>query len=240
MSLKLVETERIRLHEQHEAERLEKTCQQIQKDGILWNPIIGMELSNGECMVLDGAHRYASLVRLGCQRIPVQVVHPMAVTVGAWDHVVKMGKWMKELHMDPECSWVGRKREDIYQIEWKTAEGTQGCFGPSGDHPSMKEQLEVWHRLVRTYSEAGPVRRVRGEHVSLLREAVLFRHPVLQLSDLTRLVETGNVLPAGVTRVTVQGRLVNLGIPLEWLQKEKPVESMWKAQCREWEQKVFS
>ncbi|PTX64683.1 ParB-like nuclease family protein [Melghirimyces profundicolus] len=238
-SLKLMEVDRIRLHECHEATRLEETCRRIRDDGEVKNPIIALPLSEGGCLVLDGAHRFASLLRLGCRKAPVQLVDPKDVVLKAWSHLVSRGEWLDRLRSDPKLSWTTHPPEGVRGIRWMTGEGSSGWIVPSERNPSLKEELEVWHRVVLSYSIAGPVRRLRANgETSLPEGSVLFEHPSLSVHQLRRLGEAGEMLPAGVTRFTVRGRLLNLGVPLSWLYGEGPGESEWEAQCRRWEDRM--
>jgi cysteine synthase/O-phosphoserine sulfhydrylase/cystathionine beta-synthase len=64
----LVELEKLRPHEEADANYLKELTQQIASDKILKYAIVADQKTN---VILDGEHRYNALKNLGCKRIPV-------------------------------------------------------------------------------------------------------------------------------------------------------------------------
>ncbi|SEN05473.1 ParB N-terminal domain-containing protein [Lihuaxuella thermophila] len=222
------------LHEAHEPARLKKTCEAIQREGMLRHPILATPMDHGY-LVLDGAHRLQSLRELGCSFAPVQVLERGQFVLSAWDHQVPDGEWLDH--------WLDRSGV----ICRPSSEGTSGerviatmirnhqrfCLLLKTDN--HLEHLAVWRQLVATYSSRFKVCRLPQHPVTQTDPGmVCFQHPVWELEDLMETVLQGQVLPAGVTRFMVEGRLLNLCIPLTVLNDHELAETQWNQSLNFW------
>lgn len=79
----LIPVERLRVHEEIQADLLERIMDQIKEDGYVKRPIL---VAEDHWVVLDGHHRFAALQALGCRRIPCYVVDYFseAVDLSLW------------------------------------------------------------------------------------------------------------------------------------------------------------
>ncbi|WP_139490118.1 ParB N-terminal domain-containing protein [Brevibacillus dissolubilis] len=248
-SLQLVETQQICLHEEHETSRLTHTSMTLVQDGVLRHPPLAMQMTDGRYLILDGAHRTAALQHLGSRYIPVQVVKQDELRLDAWEHIVAIGSWFHELKKHPELAWhttpidgqrpiaeVINSSGETYYLYLKGHE--------SGEQPHLSDTLRVWHSIVGSYSKTYAVlRRPRGTVQKSAEGTVCLRYPVYAVEELEQLVAQGHVMPAGVTRFLVSGRLLNLGIPLSMLMEQEQVDQAdhqgrWMELCRQWENKL--
>jgi L-serine kinase (ATP) / ParB family transcriptional regulator, heme-responsive regulator len=239
-SLKLVELEQIRLHEPTECVRLDQTVQAISREGVLRNPLLAIQLENFDYLILDGAHRTGALKKLGCQRIPVQVVNPAQVTVDAWEHVIPIGPWLDELHQDPSLLWTTVLFDQAPLIA-KIVEPDgipQFVYLKENKEDPMK-RLQAWHRIVEAYNKDYPVQRFpKGSCLVPEPGMVLLQYPTCTLNDLEEIVSSGYKVPAGVTRCMVEGRLLNLRIPISLLTSSTPDLEEWQRLCEKWSEKL--
>lgn len=227
-SLRLAELERLDLHERHETARLSRTCEAIREEGVLRHPLLAVETGEGRLLVLDGAHRMSALKRLGCRRAPVQVVRPADLILETWDHMIPEGPWLDRLREDPCFRFVGGSAARDWLAELTDGEGRTAFILPEGI-PESGGRLRAWHRLVETYSGKYPVRRFpRGSRKRPEKGSVILRYPRLTLEELVATVQRGEVMPAGVTRFIVDGRLLNLRIPLHLLTAERVDFGEWE------------
>ena len=226
-TLKMVAVDQVCLHEAHEAVRLEDTGRAIREDGFLRNPPLAVRMSDGRYLIVDGAHRTCALQSIGCRRIPVQVVDGKGLTIESWGHVVEKGLWYERLLSHPDLALEG----EVALAEVTNAQGeTTRLYCSANASP-----LEAWHRIVSAYSRDQAVRRVAsGTPLSLRENQVLLTYPSCSLHELEKIVCEGQVVPAGVTRFTVQGRILNLRIPLRLMTERTMNAGEWEELLMQW------
>lgn len=237
-SLKLVRTELIRLHEPTEPTRLNRTLRSIQEEQMLKNPLIAISLSNKQYLILDGAHRYHVLKNLGCDWIPIQIVDSSKVTLDSWDHLVPDGLWFKNLQTNKSLFWT-----EHIQKKPLVAEIVQPCGKKNYVYPksptTSSSRLRAWKQIVESYSSLYPVTRLpQGACTTPDSETVLLRYPAYTISDLKQIILSNEMVPAGVTRSIIDGRLLNLQIPLYILTSLAPNKIEWNSLCHQWSTKL--
>lgn len=79
----LVPAERLRIHEEVVAPKVEELAAALRREGSVRLAIVADATTY---VVLDGHHRLAALRKLGCKRIPVLLVdyHQPGIRVGTW------------------------------------------------------------------------------------------------------------------------------------------------------------
>ncbi|MFC4766592.1 ParB N-terminal domain-containing protein [Effusibacillus consociatus] len=236
--LQLVDIDQICLHEAHEPSRLVDTCEAIEEEGVLRHPPLAVLMRDGRYLILDGAHRTCALQNLGCRRIPVQVVEQDEFLLEAWVHLVPIGPWLGQLRDDSSLNWVTHISNGWPIAQLVEQDGQTYFLHPKGSEDDAFVRLDAWHRVVEAYSKEYPVQRM-PESSNPPPEAgkVILRYPACSLSELEELVMAGRVLPAGVTRFVVSGRLLNLRIPLHLLTDPlSPGE--WERLCARWSESL--
>ncbi|MDA1478081.1 ParB N-terminal domain-containing protein [Bacillus changyiensis] len=214
-NLKMVDRTLIVLHEAHEPSRLEKTKRSIQTEGVLRHPPVAVEMKNGQYLIIDGAHRTCSLQALGCSQIPLQIVNVEDVMVGNWDHVVPSGDLLAYLENNQQAFRV----ETVPLKEYALAKVQKGDVTYYVYPLSSEGQLDAWHQLVDVYQHQSRVTRVPAEiEIKLEPNMLRISYPTYTLQEIEEVVLQGKVMPAGVTRFEIQGRILNLQIPLSMLQ----------------------
>ena len=184
----------------------------MQAEGEQRNPVIVSPYED-RYLVLDGAHRVRALGELGSRFALVQTVDPPEKAEG-WGHLLD-GLEIAELG-------------NIGGIEVSETPGpaplaeveTAGTILSISAH---EEGLEGWVRalwdLQSFYPKAGLVRRVEPDGAfHLSRNEVLIRYRAFTPGDLAAIVDSGAVLPAGITRFRVQERVLGVRYPLHRMQ----------------------
>jgi hypothetical protein len=211
-NLLLVDLECLFLHEAHDEDRLLRLRERMQAEGEQRNPVIVSPYED-RYLVLDGAHRVRALGELGSRFALVQTVDPPEKAEG-WGHLLD----------GIEIAELG----NIGGIEVSETPGpaplaeveTAGTILSISAH---EEGLEGWVRalwdLQSFYPKAGLVRRVEPDGVfHLSRNEVLIRYRAFTPGDLAAIVDSGAVLPAGITRFRVQERVLGVRYPLHRMQ----------------------
>ncbi|MDH8001279.1 ParB N-terminal domain-containing protein [Bacillus cereus] len=218
--LQLIDVDQIFFHEPVEPARLKRILPEIQKEGILHHPIIVTSLSKNKYLVLDGAHRAHSLRQLGYPKIPVQLVDTTNISIEPWEHLLQTGPWLDSLQQELPLKWMDRLLSNSPVATVVYPDQTKFWIYPK--YESMKHRtrthLKEWCQLVEFYTQDQSVIRLpQGKYIFPKENQILFRFPTLTLEEIKEIVYAGELLPAGVTRFIVQGRLLNLNIPLSLL-----------------------
>ncbi|MGN7470604.1 ParB N-terminal domain-containing protein [Brevibacillus sp. SAFN-007a] len=235
-SIQVVDSDRVCLHENHEPNRLDETCKSISQQGMLLHPPVARRMQDGRYLILDGAHRTAALQKIGCRRIPVQVVTDADYQLEAWAHLVPLGPWLNGLNQNDSFLW-----KDEHQGEQETvatviyADGKERYVTASRKGIGSMPMLKLWHQIVQSYSSAYPVRRIpQGMKVLPEEGTVCLRYRPYSMEEIEEVVRQGHVMPAGVTRFLISGRLLNLKIPLSLLLHATFDEQEWNEYVKHW------
>ncbi|WHX28272.1 ParB N-terminal domain-containing protein [Brevibacillus agri] len=235
-SIQVVDSDQVCLHEDHEPNRLDDTCQSISQQGMLLHPPIARRMQDGRYLILDGAHRTAALQKIGCRRIPVQVVTDADYQLEAWAHLVPFGPWLNGLLQHDAFLW--KEEQQVEQAHIATivyADGSKNYVSASEDGAGSTHRLRLWQQIVQSYSSSYPVRRIpHGMNVLPEADMVCLRYRPYTMEEIETIVTQGHVMPAGVTRFLISGRLLNLKIPLSLLLDPRFDEQEWEAYRQHW------
>ncbi|KWU60978.1 ParB N-terminal domain-containing protein [Priestia megaterium] len=237
--LKLINTDSLFLHEPTEQLRLDKISILIEKEGIIRNPLMATPLEDEKYLILDGAHRTAALKKLGCRRVPVQVVQPAQFQLFSWDHIVPLGDWLQQLYNIPNLKWSSEEPAgDSLMATSVSANGTVHYAFADFIH-TEEEKLDIWCQLVESYSQQHSVKRLpHRECLYPEEDFILLQYPAYTLDALKRRVLNKKTFPSGVTRFLINGRLLNLSIPLDILISETANKKEWNQLLERFESKI--
>lgn len=247
-TLQLVDLKDVCLHEAHEESRLLETSRAIEKDGMLRHPPLAVRMRDGRYLIIDGAHRTGALRVLGCVKVPLQVVEESDFTLEAWFHAVPVGEWQEAVRRDPSLRLTELRESEQPLAEMVEADGSltyiYAASSSQSEHSqsshmqsssSRSARLHAWQKLVAAYTTAHAVNRIAPTRPHVVQPStVLMRYPACTLQDLEEAVLAGDVMPAGVTRFTVAGRLLNLCIPLEVLHEASFEAERWERLLDRW------
>jgi hypothetical protein len=223
--LRLVEAERLLLHESREPSRLAALRETIASEGVQSHPVIAARHGD-DYLVLDGAHRVGALTGLGCDLILVQTVEAPA-KAESWTHVLEtpgipdiLAGRLRSLEHRMEGVELARGERCGGELPLgvlAAVETEEGCLA-LGSVAGIREQARALWTLQQAYPGEVSVRRViPGEPVepSPGRVAVYYRR--FSLDELAEVVRGGETLPAGITRFRVTERVLGVRLPLEYL-----------------------
>ena len=208
--LRLVELERLILHEAHDEDRLASLRGRIAAEREQRNPVIVS--SQGDCcLVLDGAHRVRAVRELGCRFVLAQFVDPPQ-RAESWAHLLA-GLEVDELR-GIEGIEVSEVPGGVPLAEVEVAGGERVSVR-SREEGLLAEVRALW-ALQALYPEGVVVRRVEPSSLLAPMEGeAIIRYRPFAPEELVEIVRSGAVLPAGITRFRVRERVLGVRYPLE-------------------------
>jgi L-serine kinase (ATP) / ParB family transcriptional regulator, heme-responsive regulator len=214
------------LHEAHDEDRLVSLRERIEAEREQRNPII-VSPHEDRYLVLDGAHRVRALGELGSRFALVQVVEPPEKAEG-WGHLLD-GVGRAELD-NIEGIEVSDRPGDALLAEVETAGGETLLLSAKED--GLRGRVRALWDLRSFYPRGAVVRRVEPDGTARLsRGEALIRYQPFTPGELAEIVDSGTVLPAGITRFRIQERVLGVRFPLDRMKEGDP--SARNAELRE-------
>jgi len=233
LGLRLVPTDKVFPHERFHPARVERLKKRLTQEGRLVNPPIVAAMSGERYVVLDGATRVTSFQQINIPHIIVQVVDLQRgnVKMNTWFHVVHGGGSESLVQV------VGRVAglqltplpvETLPHALWeRSALGYLITAERSGyllelTDRSSGDWIDVLVELVDAYGAWGDVGRTLDTDLDALTTqypdlAGLFVYPQFSPEIVIQVAERGRLLPAGITRFLIPGRILRLNAPLDVL-----------------------
>lgn len=247
-SLRVLPLERVIPHEQTDPERVAQLIKALQRDTKLKNPLIVTEWQ-GHYVVLDGATRVTALKEMEFQYVVAQVVSHSndSITLKTWNHVkhgIGIEKLFRLIESLPEIKVMAA---DLGLIQDLMVERGGLCYVIFPNKKAFvieaspgHNRLDALNKLVAAYIEGGSVVRTASADIeAVLREfphmSGLFVFPTFTVEQVLQISKAGKVLPAGITRFIIPGRVLRLNLDLNRLQKDEPatLKSIWLNQIVE-------
>jgi hypothetical protein len=221
------------LHEAHDEDRLVSLRERIDAEREQRNPVI-VSPREDRYLVLDGAHRVRALGELGSRFALVQTVELPEKAEG-WGHLLK-GVGRAELD-NIEGIEVSDRPGDALLAEVETAGGEALLLSAKED--GLRGRVRALWDLRSFYPKGVVVRRVEPDSTARLSDGeALIRYRSFTPRDLAEIVDSGTVLPAGITRFRVRERVLGVRYPLDRMMEGDPgarnaelrefVESRWE------------
>jgi len=241
MNLAVVPVDKVFPHELIDPRRVENLIHKLNKSDVFTNPPIVIR-SNDHYVVLDGATRVSSFKKLSYPHIIVQVLREKDnYSLDTWHHVIRkinIEKLLSLLNDIPEISIV---RSNMKTVQADMFEYGGLCYIQTSDkavyHIQPKTEinhLDVLNRLTKIYIEASHVTRTLDSNIdTLMKEfpdlSCVVSFPLFTLNQVLQISDSGKVMPAGITRFIIPGRVMRLNASFEFLKSDKSLEqkNMW-------------
>jgi len=207
--LRLVDLDCLILHEAHDEDRLSRLRKRMEAEGEQRNPVI-VSPHEDRYLVLDGAHRVRALGELGSPLALVQTVEPPEKVEG-WSHLLGRIE-TADLGTIEGLEATGRPGDSpLAEVE---AAGEMLFLSSTGE--GLQGRVRALWSLRSLYPRDVAVRRVEPDGVVRLSEGeVLIRYRTFTPTELAAIVDSGAVLPAGITRFRVKERVLGVRYPLD-------------------------
>ncbi len=221
-------------HEEVDDRRATRLAEELVRDGVLRNPPL-VALDGERHILLDGATRAEALRRLGSAHTVVQeVTDPADALLETWHHVITgieptllldAMAATERVRLDPVTGDA-----EAHAVEYGglcsvvTADGRSFVAFPE---PGAN-RFDALDAFAHAYTGAGIVSRTLETDLDILlatypRLAALVEFPQFTVEQVLVAASVGSLLPAGVTRFIVPGRVLRLDISLELLLADSPL-----------------
>lgn len=237
LSLELVPIEQVVPHEQIDEKRVARLMSRLEEDGRLVNPPVTI-FWQGRYVVLDGATRSTAFKRLGYPHLIVQVVRPeqQDFELHTWYHAISSPRSFAELQQVLE-QIEGLRLSPLPTGTIQTAfqQPNALCYFLARDGSATLAQaapgtdrLAVMNALVAAYTAWGEVERTLLTDLTRLlaqfpQMTAVAVFPQFQPADVFNSASAGHLLPAGLTRFVIPGRILRLNAELERLKRDEPL-----------------
>ena len=237
LSLEVVPVARVTPHEQIDEKRVARLMERLEQEAKLINPPIVTEWGD-QYVILDGATRFTALKRLDYPHIIVQVVdaHRDDFELHTWYHVISdsrpvdhlfsnlrkiEGLELDPLQPDAIQDALNRERALCYFLD-REGNAILAQAHQNADHLVMMNDIVAqythWGSVERTLSTE--LSRLRGQFPEMCAVAIF---PQFQPDEVFELASQGQLLPAGLTRFIIPGRILRLNADLDRLKAEEPL-----------------
>ncbi|WP_374688655.1 NAD(P)-dependent oxidoreductase, partial [Promineifilum sp.] len=243
LNLEVVPVEQVVPHEYIDQKRVDRLMERLEEDGRLVNPPI-TTYWKGRYVILDGATRYSSLQRLGYPYAIVQVIdqNQAGFQLHTWYHAISAEGEGPERATFAGLEAALRRIEGL-RLRPATADDVPAIF----DRPEAlcyfqdregrltvaeaepgAPRLAVMNAIVDTYNAWGSVERTLLTDVERLlaqfpRLVAVAIFPQFAPSEVFDAAADGNLLPAGLTRFVIPGRILRLNADLGRLKRDEPL-----------------
>jgi hypothetical protein len=233
--LRIVPTDSLRLHENHDPGRTHPLVTTLRRDGILKNPpvIAPLDEDLGHFVVLDGANRVSAFTLMEYPHLLAQVVdyESDGVQLGAWNHLVVSlstqalltrveglpGVNLREMAVEEARQCLTEHRLVCYLV---VPEG--GVMAAHGETGKLEVWAETLREVVELYLPHGKIYRTQQDELRGMEDfssnaAALVVFPHFRPSQVMELARGQGRLPAGITRHLISPRALRVNYPLEEL-----------------------
>ncbi len=242
LSLRILPVDNVYPHEEIDPARVERLVRRLTAEKILKNPPIVAEWG-GKFVVMDGATRVSALKQMGFKYVAAQVVslENEQVEAQTWNHVIQGMSPDEFLAFTEQCSDVTHTEVDPNYIADSMLELGGICYVVTPDLRTYVIQpvpngsrLDALNNYVAKYIAAADVARTRNMHFHEARieypeMSALVVFPAFTVEQILQISSMGKIVPAGITRMVVSGRVLRLNLDLERLKVDEPhtLKSAW-------------
>lgn len=252
--LEVIPIKDILIHEELDPSNSKELVNFLKKSQTLSNPIIVAPLGGGKYLELDGMNRIHSFKILGIKTITAQIVDyndQEEIELSSWLHIFKgdvkkffkavkkegslvinkgtmdeVGhRYIKENDFDRLCTVVTNKKE-VFFIS------TDGNFS---------EKIKRMNHLVSFYkndlSRGAIPYTLNHDNIQLFfkqfpNDNIIVIFPTFTPQQIIESAKSGILLPTGITRHLVKGRVLNINLPLNLFDNKKSLKQQNEEQDR--------
>lgn len=250
--LEVIRIEDILVHEELDPSNSKELINFLKKSQNLSNPIIVAALGNKKYLQLDGMNRISSFKKLGIKTITAQIVdynNQEEIELSSWLHIFnahlnKFFDFIKEGEnmtiSKGSMSQVGHryiKEEDFGRLCTIVTNKKEVFFVSTGGN--FSEKIKRLNHLVSFYKNdlsRGPLPytinhgSVRSFFRQYQHDNMIVIFPTFTPQQIISCAKSGALLPTGITRHLVKGRVLNINLPLSLFNNKKSLKEQNKEQ----------
>ncbi len=236
MNLKVVPLNKVFPHEQIDPQRVERLIQRLKVSDVFTNPPIVVQ-SDDHYIVLDGATRVSSFKKLGYPHIVVQILSEQDnYTLKTWFHAIRgidtdeLLGYLTDLpeiaihKIDPAYVQTEMFEKNCI-CDMQTRDKTKYCI----EHKYGVNYIEALNTLTKLYINISHVSRTLINNVDILINefsdlTAIVVFPILSMGQVRQAADNSNVVPAGITRFIIPGRVMHLNADFDYLRSDQSIE----------------
>jgi phosphoglycerate dehydrogenase-like enzyme len=236
LGLAVVPLDKVFPHELIDPRRVENLIEKINNSEVFTNPPIVVPFKD-YYVLLDGATRFSAFTKLGYPHIIVQVLKDRSkFKLDTWFHVIRKIDTQKLLNLLNELPLITMVKSDIKTVQAEMVEHGGLCYIQTVDktiyHIQPKpdvNHLDAMNKLTEIYIKASHVTRTLHDDIDILINEFpdltgVVAFPVFTLDQVLQITDAGNVMPAGITRSIISGRVMRLNADFEYLKSDKDID----------------
>lgn len=202
--IKLLGSDSLHQHEEIEVERYFKLKEKMKNDAVQKNPVIVTPLTGNKYLVLDGAHRSRVIKDLGYDKVLCQVVSESEFVIDSWTHNLNLNDYSSIDFFKDTKTFESGLTLIVNDMNKRYVYGL-------GDILNNDQCLVNYKNLVKEISKKRSFERGISDKDGVLN----IKYPTLDFQKIKILIERNEVLPAGVTQISIKtGRVMCVNIPL--------------------------
>ena len=237
LALEVVPIGQVSPHEAIDDKRVERLMRNLEEAGRLVNPPL-VTYWNERYVILDGATRFSALKRLGYPYLIVQLIDAQRddFELHTWYHAISSEKSLDDLLdylADVPDLCLSPLPADRFSDAFAHEQALCYFLTPDGsailaETAPEADRLLVMNQLVAAYTRWGEVERtlltdlvrLQAQFPRLTTVAVF---PQFAPETVFEVASRGELLPAGLTRFIIPGRILRLNADLPQLRKDEPL-----------------
>ncbi len=236
LGLAVVPLNRVLPHERIDPRRVENLIEKINHSKVFTNPPIVVPFKD-YYVVLDGATRFSAFKKLNYSHIIVQVLKDRdKYKLDTWFHAIRKVDTEKLMSLINELDLITMVKSDLKTVQAEMVEYGGLCYLQTVDktiyHIHSKpgvNHLDALNKLTDIYIQASHVTRVLHDDIDILINEFpdltgVVAFPVLTLDQILQITDAGNVVPAGITRSIISGRVMRLNADFEYLKSDRDLD----------------
>jgi hypothetical protein len=231
-----VEVEHVVPHEAVDHKRSRRLADSLVEEGVLRNPPLVARVDN-RYVVLDGATRSDALKQLGYRHTVVQdVAIDDGLSLETWHHVVRSIEPDQLVEVLSGVAHTSMEAVEATDAAMRAIEYGGLCSVSTVDGRAYvihaehgANRFDTLSAVAETYIAAATVSRNLERNVRTLAGwypdmVALVEYPQFTVEQVLLAAGSGRLLPAGVTRFLIPGRVLRLDIPLDVLADNRTLE----------------
>ncbi len=237
LPLRVVDIHDLTPHEAHDPERVALLAGRLGDDAVLRNPPIVTRVDD-RFVVLDGATRSEAMRRAGHHHVVVQVVEVgPELDLETWSHVLTATDWSTVLSAVAAiaATTLVECEAEVAQDRLLELGGVCALVSPGGAAAVVVadtglNRFDAAESVTRACLGVADLARTMERRVDEVRTDwpdldALVMFPPFTVEQVLLAARSGHLLPAGVTRFIVPGRVLHLDLPLAWLRDDRSLEA---------------
>ncbi len=236
LPLRFVDVAQVIPHEAVDMKRALRLAERITEEGVIRNPPLVARVDD-RYVVLDGATRSKALETMGVRHSIVQDVDiDGEVELETWHHVVRAISPDDLIGVLENVDDISLEEVEPERASSRVIEYGGICSMVTVDDRGLVihadagiNRFDALAAVAAAYIEAGTVSRTLERNAAQLSAwfpdmAALVEYPQFTVEQVLLAAGSGRLLPAGVTRFLLPGRVLRLDVPLDVLSDERTID----------------